>query len=82
MCGASEKHTHGRGQCFNISLESYIHENSLKIILFAHMNTILAVPIKEQFEESLMTWQANLGKFFHLQDNVERNLQTVIEDLD
>lgn len=63
-------------------LKSYTQENSLKIILFAHMNTILTTPIKEQFEERLMTWKANSGKFFHLQDNVERNLQTVSEDLD
>lgn len=57
-------------------LKTYTQENSLKIILFAHMNTILT----EQFEERLMTWKANSGKFFHLQDNVERNLQTVLED--
>lgn len=57
-------------------LKTYTQENSLKIILFAHMNTILT----EQFEERLMTWKANSVKFFHLQDNVERNLQTVLED--
>lgn len=60
--------------------ESHTYENSLKIILFACLDLILTVPITEQFEERLMTWKANLGKFFHLQDNVERNLQTVVED--
>lgn len=60
--------------------ESPTHENSLKMILFACLNPILTVPITEQFEERLMTWKVNLGKFFHLQDNVERNLQTVVED--
>lgn len=46
------------------------------------MNTVLPISIKEQFEERLMTWKDDLGKFSHLQDNIERNLQTVAEDLD
>lgn len=52
----------------------------MKITLFAWLNPVLTVPVVEQFEERLMTWKASLGKFFHLQDNVERNLQTVVED--
>ena len=44
------------------------------------MNTTRTVPIKEQFEERLMTRKANFGKIFHLRDKVERNLK--LEDLD
>lgn len=77
----SEKHTLGRGQCFNLPLESYTHENSLNVILFAHGNTILTGPAKEHSEARLMTWKATFGMFSHLQDNVERKLQAAVEDL-
>jgi len=62
------------------SWELYTKKNSPKIILFACMNTTRTVPIKEQFEERLMTRKANFGKIFHLRDKVERNLK--LEDLD
>lgn len=60
--GSSEKHAHGRGQCFDISLT--VMHMGIPRNVFLCGNTAVNLPIKEQFEEGLMTWKASLGNYF------------------